>query len=151
MIELLRGCFLEFGFELSERQLRQFNRYYELLIHWNEKINLTALTAPQDVAIKHFADSLSVARLLPLGELSSRDEFSSSSGGSRVLSGQINQSFSLIDVGTGAGFPGLPLKIVYPQLKLTLLDSLNKRLRFLQTVVEELELTDVSLVHGRAE
>ena len=147
MIELLRGYCIEFGLELSELQLGKFNRYYELLLEWNEKINLTAITAPDEVAVKHFVDSISVARLIPCGELSSRDVLPSS----RVLPGGISESCSLIDVGTGAGFPGIPLKILFPSLKLTLLDSLNKRLKFLQAVVEELELTNVTLVHGRAE
>ncbi|MFA6076310.1 MAG: 16S rRNA (guanine(527)-N(7))-methyltransferase RsmG [Negativicutes bacterium] len=130
MIEILNASCIEYGIELTDKQLQQFNRYYELLIEWNEKINLTAITEPADVAVKHFVDSLTVAELLPTTN---------------------NQPLCLIDVGSGAGFPGIPLKIIYPQLKLTLLDSLNKRLKFLQTIIDELELTDVILIHGRAE
>lgn len=130
MIEMLRTHSIEFGIELSDVQLQQFNRYYELLIEWNGKINLTALTQPFDVAVKHFVDSLSL---------------------SKPMTNKNGERLKLIDIGTGAGFPGIPLKIFYPQLQVTLLDSLNKRLKFLQKVVEELELTGVELVHGRAE
>ncbi|MEI6285382.1 MAG: 16S rRNA (guanine(527)-N(7))-methyltransferase RsmG [Bacillota bacterium] len=150
MIELLRGYCLEFGLELSELQLRQFNRYYELLLEWNEKINLTAITAPNEVALKHFVDSLSVAQLLPFSNTSTVPK-KNISAFSFQLSALNYSSLSLIDVGTGAGFPGIPLKILFPSLKLTLLDSLNKRLKFLQAVVTELALSDVALVHGRAE
>ena len=118
----------EYGVELSEKQLQQFQRYYELLIEWNEKINLTAITEPQEVAVKHFIDSVSAW-----------DE-------KRFEGGK-----SIIDVGTGAGFPGIPLKIFQPQLKLVLLDSLNKRIKFLQTVVDELQLDNVECIHARAE
>ena len=96
-----------YGVELSAGQLKQFQTYMELLLEWNEKMNLTAITEPKAVAVKHFLDSI---LLLPYME-----------GGD-----------TLIDVGTGAGFPGVPLKIMRPQLHLTLLDSLNKRLRFLK-------------------
>lgn len=118
----------EYGVELSEKQLQQFQRYYELLIEWNEKINLTAITEPQEVAVKHFIDSVSAW-----------DEK------------RFEGAKSIIDVGTGAGFPGIPLKIFQPQLKLVLLDSLNKRIKFLQTVVDELQLDNVECIHARAE
>ena len=118
----------EYGVELSEKQLQQFQRYYELLIEWNEKINLTAITEPQEVAVKHFIDSVSAW-----------DEK------------RFEGTKSIIDVGTGAGFPGIPLKIFQPQLKLVLLDSLNKRIKFLQTVVDELQLDNVECIHARAE
>ena len=110
----------EYGLELTSNQISAFNRYYELLVEWNEKINLTAITEPREVAIKE------------------------------LFTGQTGQ-ISLIDVGTGAGFPGLPLKIFYPELKLTLLDSLNKRVKFLQLVVDELGLKDVEVIHARSE
>lgn len=106
----------------------QLCRYYQLLIEWNEKMNLTALTAPEDVALKHFADSLTLLRYA-----------------------NIPEGAAVIDVGTGAGFPGLVLKIARPDIRLTLLDSLQKRLIFLETVCDALDLSDVELVHSRAE
>lgn len=117
-----------FGLTLSETQLAQFTRYYELLVKWNEKMNLTAITEAHEVAVKHMVDSLSAYDLA-----------------------LFNGTVSIIDVGTGAGFPGLPLKIFCPDAKLTLMDSLNKRVNFLQTVVDELGLEGVSCVHARAE
>ena len=114
-----------YGVELSAGQLEQFQTYMELLLEWNEKMNLTAITEPKAVAVKHFLDSI---LLLPYME-----------GGD-----------TLIDVGTGAGFPGVPLKIMRPQLHLTLLDSLNKRLRFLKEVLGQLGL-EAAVVHARAE
>lgn len=117
-----------YGLCLTERMTEQFELYYELLLEWNEKINLTAITEPKEVAIKHMIDSLSCLdeKAFPIGA-------------------------SVIDVGTGAGFPGIPLKIFRPDLKLTLLDSLNKRIKFLQEVVERLELHEVECIHARAE
>ena len=126
--EILKNAAEEYGISLSETQLQQFDRYQELLVEWNQKMNLTALTEPKDVAIKHMIDSVSVY-----------DEKWFSEG------------MSVIDVGTGAGFPGLPLKILCPSLKVTLLDSLNKRVKFLETVVSELGLSDIVCVHARAE
>ncbi len=102
--------------------------YNRLLLEWNQKMNLTAITAPQEVAVKHMIDSLSCYRA---------DIFTDGA--------------SVVDVGTGAGFPGIPLKIYRPAIQLTLLDSLNKRLNFLQTVVDSLGLDGVALVHARAE
>lgn len=113
---------------LSKRQLCQFLRYYELLVEWNGFMNLTAITDFDNVMQKHFVDSLSLAPFF-------RPESEN----------------TMIDIGTGAGFPGLPLKILYPDLRVTLLDSLNKRIGFLNTVVDELSLTGVETIHGRAE
>lgn len=116
------------GLNLSEEQVAQFNRYYELLVDWNTRMNLTAITEPKDVAVKHIIDSLTAydPALMKPGA-------------------------TLIDVGTGAGFPGLPLKIFAPELKLTLVDSLAKRVNFLETVAGELGLKGVRCIHGRAE
>ncbi len=116
------------GISLSEGQLGQFLRYYELLAEWNGRMNLTAITEYQEVLKKHFVDSLSLTRVCSPERIG-----------------------SLIDVGTGAGFPGLALKIAFPGLQVTLLDSLNKRIRFLEAVIEELKLKDVKAVHSRAE
>ncbi len=116
------------GIELSSNQINSLEKYYKLLIEWNEKMNLTALTEPHDVALKHFCDSILLLKYA-----------------------DIPQNSSLIDVGTGAGFPSVPIKIVRPDLRLCLLDSLNKRLVFLQQVVDTLGLQDVTIVHSRAE
>ena len=118
----------QFEIKLDETALARLCRYSELLIEWNEKINLTALTAPEDIALKHFADSLLLLRYIDI------------ENGARV-----------IDVGTGAGFPGVVLKIARPDISLTLLDSLNKRLTFLDIVCSELGLSGVELIHSRAE
>ena len=114
--------------ELTTEQSKKFNRYYELLIEWNQKFNLTAITDRDEVWVKHIEDSLSIDRILDMSEIE-----------------------SVIDVGTGAGFPGIPLKIIYPKIKLTLLDSLDKRIRFLKEVISELDLENVTALHGRAE
>lgn len=114
--------------ELTDLEVNKLNRYYELLIEWNEKMNLTAITEPKDVALKHFCDSILLLKYA-----------------------EIPQNSSLIDVGTGAGFPSLPIKIVRPDIKLCLLDSLKKRLTFLSEVVKDLELNEVQIVHSRAE
>ncbi len=116
------------GISLSHEQLIQFIRYYEMLVEWNGKINLTAITEYDEVMKKHFVDSLSLVKVC-----------------------DVKKPADLIDVGTGAGFPGLALKIAFPQMKVTLLDSLHKRIQFLRAVTEELELENVITVHGRAE
>ena len=118
----------QFEIKLDETALDRLCRYSELLIEWNEKINLTALTAPEDIALKHFADSLLLLCYIDI------------ENGARV-----------IDVGTGAGFPGVVWKIARPDISLTLLDSLNKRLTFLDIVCSELGLSGVELIHSRAE
>ena len=124
----LRAAAEAAGIALTEEQLLRFTRYDALLVDWNERMNLTALTEPKDVAVKHMIDSLTAydAALF--------------SGAPRV-----------IDVGTGAGFPGLPLKIYDPTIQLTLMDSLAKRLTFLEAVIDDLSLTGVTCIHARAE
>ena len=115
---------------LTDRQIEQFYRYYELLNEWNQVMNLTAITEMKEVVTKHFVDSLALKKVI--GDLE-------------------NAEISVADVGTGAGFPGIPLKITFPHLKVTLLDSLNKRVRFLEEVCERLDLENVTCVHARAE
>lgn len=120
----------EFQIFLNEKQLEQFYRYYELLTEWNSFMNLTAITELQEVLKKHYVDSISLIKAVP--DLSEK-------------------KYSIIDIGTGAGFPGIPLKIVFPDLEITLLDSLNKRVLFLKEVIDQLGLLGVTAVHGRAE
>lgn len=118
----------ELNISLTEEQINQFIRYYELLVEWNEFMNLTAITDYDEVMQKHFVDSLSLIKVF-----------------------DVSKKVSVIDVGTGAGFPGLALKIAYPNLQITLLDSLNKRIQFLNEVICELGLEGIEAVHGRAE
>ncbi|AZN38866.1 16S rRNA (guanine(527)-N(7))-methyltransferase RsmG [Paenibacillus albus] len=118
----------ERGVALSPLQLQQFATYYELLVSWNEKMNLTGITEREAVYEKHFYDSVTLSFFMDMDKVK-----------------------SLADIGSGAGFPSLPLKICFPHLKVTIVDSLNKRIQFLQHVVEALGLKDVSCVHGRAE
>jgi len=120
----------DMGIELHDPdlQLRQFETYYRLLVEWNEKMNLTGITERDAVYEKHFYDSLTLGRAVDL-----------------------NLARTLVDIGSGAGFPSIPVKIVYPHLKITIIDSLAKRIRFLQEVVSSLELQDVECLHGRAE
>lgn len=126
----------ELGIELSEEQCRQLFRYYEMLVETNKVMNLTAITEESEVVAKHFIDSMAIVKAVVHGNNVSRE----------TLNGK-----TLIDVGTGAGFPGLVLKIVFPELSVTLTDSLKKRLRFLDDVIARLNLRDVNTVHGRAE
>ncbi|MCT4618124.1 MAG: 16S rRNA (guanine(527)-N(7))-methyltransferase RsmG [Marinisporobacter sp.] len=127
-IEILQKGSEELGLTLNEDQMDQFLKYKDLLIEWNEKINLTAITDEKEVMIKHFLDSL-CCMTLPF----------------------IKENDKVIDVGTGAGFPGIPINIYYPNVELTLLDSLNKRIKFLQEVCENVGLKSVDFQHGRAE
>ena len=116
------------GINLTPLQLDQLDKYYNLLIEWNEKINLTRIVEKDQVYLKHFYDSITLSKVVDL-----------------------TKDLSLIDVGTGAGFPGIVLKIVFPNLHITLLDSLQKRITFLNEVIKELELTNIETVHDRAE
>ena len=125
--EIIKSATADYKIQLTENQLEQLEKYFKLLVEWNEKINLTAITDEQGVAVKHFADSLSLFNYVDIPENS-----------------------TIIDVGTGAGFPGIVLKIARPDIRLTLLDSLQKRLNFLDTVLSELSL-DAVLIHSRAE
>lgn len=118
----------ELGISLTDEMRGQFDRYFELLVEWNKVMNLTGITEYDEVYEKHFLDSLAVVMVQNMKDIS-----------------------CLIDIGTGAGFPGIPLKIVFPHLRVTLLDSLNKRIKFLNCVIDELGLTDITALHGRAE
>lgn len=112
----------------NENQMKQFIKFYELLIEWNKVMNLTGITEFEEVVEKHFIDSLSIVRIQNL-----------------------NQIESVLDIGTGAGFPGIPLKIIYPNVRFVLLDSLKKRVNFLNEVIKELGLEYIEVIHGRAE
>lgn len=118
----------KFNVNLSEKQIQQFLTYYEMLVERNQFVNLTAITEYEDVLKKHFVDSISL-----------------------IQAYDVKKHISVIDIGTGAGFPGLALKIAYPDLKMTLLDSLNKRIQFLDDVIKELHLEEIETIHGRAE
>lgn len=129
-VNLMVNDLKEFNINLDEKQIYQFCKYYEILMEWNSFMNLTSITEFNEVLKKHFVDSLSLIKAVPdLAE----------------------KKYNLIDVGTGAGFPGIPLKIVFSDLKITLLDSLNKRVQFLNEIVNQLNLEDILVIHGRAE
>lgn len=119
------------GIELSEKQIDQFIKYYEMLVEKNKVMNLTAITEFNEVIVKHFIDSLALVKVVDKDDLSN--------------------GISIIDIGTGAGFPGIPLKIAFPNINITLLDSLNKRINFLKEVSDELGFEGIDFIHGRSE
>lgn len=126
--EQFKKYLLELGINITDKQLSQLEEYYELLIEWNEKINLTGIVKKEEVYLKHYYDCLNICRAIDLNKIN-----------------------TLCDVGTGAGFPGMVIKILFPNLQVTLVDSLQKRLKFLQIVKEKLELKDLNIIHARAE
>lgn len=123
---IMQSYLKELNIELSDLQLNQFYKYMNILIEWNKVMNLTGITDPKEIIVKHFIDSLTVLD-------------------------KIDENDSVIDVGTGAGFPGIPIKIALPKTKVVLLDSLNKRIKFLNEVIEKLQLNNIETIHGRAE
>lgn len=126
--EYLKKIFSDIGIGLTEKQVSDFNKYFDMLIETNKVMNLTAITEYKEVVVKHFADSILISKFVDFSDVK-----------------------KVIDIGTGAGFPGIPLKIMFPEIEITLLDSLNKRINFLKDVVEKLKLENVECIHGRAE
>ena len=126
--KLLEQGLSQLNIQFTDKQIEQFMKYYDLLIEKNKVMNLTAITDLNEVMTKHFLDSVLISNVLDMSDF-----------------------YTLVDVGTGAGFPGIPIKILFPHLKVILIDSLNKRLKFLDDVISELELDGIETVHGRAE
>ena len=129
-VEFLKDSLKELNITCTDEMTERFVKFHSLLCEWNSFMNLTAITQWNDVVTKHFADSLSL---------------------SKCIVDMTDVSYSLLDIGTGAGFPGIPLKIAYPKLDITLMDSLNKRIGFLNEVINDLNLSDIRAIHSRAE
>ena len=127
-IDILKNGINQIGMQISDEKINKFVKYKDLILEWNQKINLTAIEDEKEIYIKHFIDSVS-----------------------SITKGYIKDEISIIDVGTGAGFPGIPLRICFENINLTLLDSLNKRINFLEEVCSQNNLTNVKFIHGRAE
>jgi len=128
MIERIRESFLKEGFDLSELQIKQLNEFKNLLVYWNSKMNLTAIDDEEGILYKHFIDSANILK-----------------------TEWINDNLKILDIGSGAGFPGIVIKILRPEVDIILLDSTAKRVNFLQTVIDKLELKNIKAIHGRAE
>ena len=124
--EIMINNLKELKIEISTEQVEQFYKYMNILIEWNKMINLTAIIEPKEIITKHFIDSLTIAN-------------------------RVRKNDTIIDIGTGAWFPGIPIKIAYPEIKIVLMDSLNKRINFLDEVIKTLQLENIETIHGRAE
>lgn len=127
-IQFIKENIEKMNIEISEKQCNQFLKYYEMLVETNKVMNLTGITDFKEVVTKHFVDSISLVKSI-----------------------NVNNYENMIDVGTGAGFPGIPIKIMFPKLKIILIDSLNKRINFLNEVISDIQLNEIELIHGRAE
>jgi len=132
--EAFRENLKKINIEVSDVQIEAFDEYYRMLVEWNEIMNLTAITDYEEVLLKHYIDSLAINKAID-------DE----------SNWNLNKNIKIIDIGTGAGFPGIPLKIIYDNLEVVLLDSMNKKVKFLDEVIDKLNLSNMKAIHGRAE